>query len=129
MVRFIEEEYSKRMSSGIHMEPHNDEESLTVPDQSLSIRDILENFTRGIAPIQKKGYYADDEINQAAFEDDSEFDDITNDPSYYHDIENRVATVLEHESELQDLARKEEEKKKSADPVESPDPVETPPEK
>lgn len=119
----IRKMYKEHLS---HMayEPVSKEPSLTVPDEALSIREILLNFTRGtLPPIQKQPQYADDEYNDYIMENDSELDDITNDPTYLDDVQRHHDAVLAAEVLSQREKAKKNKKEEPKDPpVDPPEP-------
>lgn len=80
------------------------EPSLTVPDETLSLKEILYRFTNGIVPMEmrelpydKEGITIDDDVNPM---NDSELS--------LSDIHN---LAMSHYSRYQDLLKKEQEKK------------------
>lgn len=70
------------------------EESQTIPDQSLSVRDILERFTRstiGVSELERPVYYdkhAEEDFNDNDFGTDEQ--DIT----YIHEAVDRYETSM-----------------------------------
>lgn len=71
--------------------------SITIPDESLSVHEILLNFTRGTVPaVQKQPQYADEEYNEHLINTDSPLDDAINDLSYTDDVNTLRQSLLEN---------------------------------
>lgn len=70
--------------------------SLTVPDDSLSIQEILINFSRGtMPPISKTPQYANEEDTQAFLDTDHPLDGQTNDLSNREIAKNYYDALLD----------------------------------
>lgn len=68
------------------------EPSLTVPDQSYTVREILEKFTRGLPlDIQKEGSY--DEIEDFSGYEPEKAIDITDVETQLNDINERISSA------------------------------------
>lgn len=71
--------------------------SLTVPDESLSIQEILINFTRGtMPPISKLPQYATEDDNDAFMDTDHPLDNETNDLANRDIAKNHYNALLAH---------------------------------
>lgn len=98
-------DYSKQTNEVYDLEK---EPSMTIPDESLSLRDILYRFTNGIVPMNmrelpydKEGITIDDDVN------------VANDPDMsLSDIHN---LAMSHYSRYQDLLKQEQEKKAASE--------------
>lgn len=95
--------------------------SLTVPDESLTVRQILDNYSRGLPTVQKIPQYATEEYNQAALDTDDQFDDIIDDLSYRDDLKNRIDSILADQVSSEDPQDPEEPKTELTAPVTPPD--------
>lgn len=97
----------------------SDEPSMTVPDQSLTVRDLLERYTRGIAPACAREPLYDDRENL-------DFEDV--DPSERPDFD--LVDVDLHRRNLEALSEKVSAEvkaaKKKKDEKEQPPPATAP---
>lgn len=100
--------------------------SLTVPDDSLSITEILVNFSRGtMPPISKNPQYGNDEDNEAFINTDHPLDNEIG------DLVNSETAKAYYDSLLDDTIRThgapfEEAKKPESDPSSVEDPTPSP---
>lgn len=113
--------YNYVFDDDVHTETHGGS-SMTVPDQSYSVREILQRFTTGIAPsISKQFYYESDQgdinfdsynpTNQGNF-DLADFTNMVHDiRSVQNDSKSSVSTTVESSS-----LSKEKEVEKTAPP-------------
>lgn len=89
----------------------NLEPSLTVPDEQLSIREIVERFSKGLplpSTMTKQGHYELDEDDESEFPDTSKMD-ITEKEDY---IEERAIELQVIKDRLKQKAQDNREKKK-----------------
>lgn len=96
----LKEKLYEEFPEDVRHEKVSKEPSLTVPDESLSIQEILVRFTRGtLPPIEKQPRYEEDQENmEQRFNSDSQFDDMVNDPSYIDDAKSDLNSLLESQA-------------------------------
>lgn len=95
--------------------------SMTRPDESLTIQEILLNFTRGtLPPVAKTPQYADEDYNDYLLNNDSYLDDAINDPSYIDDIKSHRTTVLDAQLYADRMAKEKSEAESVTETVTPP---------
>ena len=106
----------------------NNSPSLTVPDDSLSIQEILINFTRGtLPPISKTSIYGSEEENAAFLDTDHPLDNETADLANRDIAKNHYDALLADAMDSHGAPFEATEKPKSETTVENditPPPVE-----
>ena len=97
------------------------EKSMTVPDQSYTIREILERFTSGIAPplMRESSYDEDDYITDENIDYERNFEDITDALSSSADIHRNIQ---EGKQRAKELEREIKRRKVKPDPEPEPEP-------
>lgn len=93
-----------------------DEEDLLQPDQGLSLKDILERFTRGEAlPVGKNGTFGSDDEHEV-FSVDLEklmYADLVDKSAYYDKL-----TEIRKKANEEDIARQKAQRQAQADETE-----------
>jgi len=90
--------------------------SLTLPDQSYSIQEMLEKFVRGI-PVST--------ATNGGYDDDPDMDNI--DPSRMADYDLTTLTEMQEEYSVLLKSINEEVEKKKSEPVDEPEDIGNPP--
>lgn len=87
----------------------NDEPSMTVPDQSYTIRDLIDRFTRGIAPpVGQDGLYSEED----------ELEDFYVDPwRHITDLSDITEMEMDLAARKAELIRAQEQKASDAKPT------------
>lgn len=100
---------------------HNDPHSETIPDQSLSVRDILHRFTRGQMEIPPVEVGDDDDIDSSDSFDDlvDAFDSVVDAADYMSEMQQASAQQVEDGNSRQTSAESESAPSLSEDSVPS----------
>ena len=100
----------------------NNEPTKTIPDEALTVQQILLNFTRGtLPPVSKRGQYADEEFNEHLLNEDSPLDDSINDLSYLDDTKGHINSLLDAQNVANHQKEEETRETSSQDVVNPPE--------
>jgi len=99
-------QYSYKFDSAKHAEPKSELPSLTVPDMSYTVRELLEKFTSGgsLPPID----------NQAEYEENPTFDDALSIDQDLTDLHQARRAVNKLQNDLLKLENLKKERQKEA---------------
>ncbi len=86
-------------------------ESLTVPDLSISVRDLLDNFSRG-ASISE--HLHDSEVYYDPYQDDETFDNAYTDSDGDYDLYDRVERGIEVQNKYEEIKSINEKSRKQS---------------